>query len=57
MSGRHAFSSPATVYKHVQRLVQKGYLRKTRHQGRGIEIVDDGLLPETLAQLDTAEGS
>ena len=35
-------SSPATVYKHVQQLVTKGYLRKTRHQGRGIEIVDSG---------------
>lgn len=33
-------SSPATVYKHVQQLVTKGYLRKTRHQGRGIEIVE-----------------
>lgn len=33
-------SSPATVYAHVQRLVKKGYLRKTRHQGRGLELVD-----------------
>ena len=39
--GAHfGLSSPATVYKHVQRLVQKGYLRKTKHQGRGIEIVE-----------------
>lgn len=35
-------SSPATVYKHVQQLVAKGYLRKTRHQGRGIEIIESG---------------
>lgn len=39
--GAHfGLSSPATVYKHVQQLVAKGYLRKTRHQGRGIEIVE-----------------
>lgn len=41
--GAHfGLSSPATVYKHVQQLVAKGYLRKTRHQGRGIEIVESG---------------
>jgi len=41
--GEHfGLSSPATVYKHVQQLVAKGYLRKTRHQGRGIEIVESG---------------
>lgn len=33
-------SSPATVYKHVEQLVQKGYLRKAAHQGRGLELVD-----------------
>lgn len=33
-------SSPATVYKHVQQLVRKGYLRKAKHQGRGLELVD-----------------
>ncbi|NKB89859.1 MAG: repressor LexA [Acidobacteria bacterium] len=39
--GEHfGLSSPATVYKHVQQLVSKGYLRKTRHQGRGLEIVE-----------------
>lgn len=32
--------SPATVYKHVQHLVRKGYLRKFPHQGRGIEPVE-----------------
>ncbi len=41
--GAHfGLSSPATVYKHVQQLVAKGRLRKTRHQGRGIEIVESG---------------
>ncbi len=33
-------SSPATVYKHVQQLVHKGYVRKAKHQGRGIQLVD-----------------
>ncbi len=33
-------SSPATVYKHVQQLVHKGYLRKARNQGRGLELVE-----------------
>ena len=37
---RFGLSSPATVYKHVEQLVQKGYLRKTPHQGRGIQLVD-----------------
>ncbi len=39
--GAHfGLSSPATVYKHVEQLVQKGYLRKAPHQGRGIQLVD-----------------
>jgi len=39
--GEHfGLSSPATVYKHVEQLVQKGYLRKAPHQGRGIQLVD-----------------
>lgn len=39
--GAHfGLSSPATVYKHVEQLVRKGYLRKAKHQGRGIELVD-----------------
>jgi len=41
-------SSPATVYKHIEQLVQKGYLRKTPHQGRGIELVD----PEPLRTVE-----
>lgn len=39
--GAHfGLSSPATVYKHVDQLVQKGYLRKAPHQGRGLQLVD-----------------
>lgn len=39
--GRHfGLSSPATVYKHIEQLVRKGYLRKAAHQERGIQLVD-----------------
>ncbi len=37
---RFGLSSPATVYKHVEQLVRKGYLRKAPNQGRGIQLVD-----------------
>ncbi len=40
IGSRFGLSSPATVYKHVEQLVQKGYLRKAPHQGRGIQLVD-----------------
>jgi len=40
IGARFGLSSPATVYKHVQQLVRKGYLRKAKHQGRGLELVD-----------------
>ncbi len=40
IGARFGLSSPATVYKHVEQLVQKGYLRKAPHQGRGIQLVD-----------------
>lgn len=33
-------SSPATVYKHVEQLVEKGHLRKAPHQGRGLHLVE-----------------
>ena len=39
--GEHfGLSSPATVYKHVQQLVSKGYLSKARNQGRGLELTN-----------------
>ncbi len=40
IGARFGLSSPATVYKHVEQLVQKGYVRKAPHQGRGIQLVD-----------------
>lgn len=40
IGSRFGLSSAATVYKHVERLVQKGYLRKAPHQRRGIQLVD-----------------
>lgn len=45
---RFGLSSPATVYKHVEQLVQKGYLRKAPHQGRGIQLVD----PEPVRTIE-----
>ncbi len=40
IGARFGLSSPATVYNHIELLIQKGYLKKTPHQGRGIELVD-----------------
>jgi repressor LexA len=40
IGSRFGLSSPATVYKHIEQLVRKGYLRKAPHQGRGIQLVD-----------------
>jgi repressor LexA len=45
---RFGLSSPATVYKHVEQLVQKGYLRKAAHQGRGLQLVD----PEPIRTVE-----
>lgn len=51
--------SPATVYKHVQKLVQKGYLRKAPHQGRGLQLVsardNPSLEVAVLAQISGGE--
>lgn len=50
--GAHfGLSSPATVYKHVQKLVQKGYLRKAPHQGRGLQLVDASTNPSLEVQI------
>ena len=45
---RFGLSSPATVYKHIEQLVHKGYLRKAPHQGRGIQLVD----PEPVRTIE-----
>ncbi len=34
------YSSTATAQKHVQRLIDKGLLRRLRHQKRGLELVE-----------------
>jgi repressor LexA len=34
------FSSYGTAYKHLKLLQQKGYLKRDRHQRRGLELVD-----------------
>jgi repressor LexA len=36
------FSSYGTAYKHLKLLQQKGYLKRDRHQRRGLELVDLG---------------
>jgi repressor LexA len=39
---RFGFSSYGTAYKHLKLLGEKGYLRRDRHQRRGLELVDAG---------------
>lgn len=41
IGARFGLSSPATVHKHVQRLVDKGFLRKSPHSARSVEPSDD----------------
>ncbi len=36
------FSSYGTAYKHLKLLVEKGYLRRDRHQRRGLEVTATG---------------
>ena len=45
------FSSYGTAYKHLKLLQQKGFLKRDRHQRRGLELVEGGAggLPETVA--------
>ncbi len=38
---RFGFSSYGTVHKHLKLLVEKGYLRRERHQRRGLEPATD----------------
>jgi repressor LexA len=40
IGARFGLSSPATVHKHVQRLVDKGLLRKSPHSARSVEPCD-----------------
>lgn len=42
IGARFGLSSPATVHKHVQRLVDKGFLRKSPHSARSVEPCDAG---------------
>lgn len=36
---RFGFSSYGTAYKHLKLLAEKGYLRRDRHQRRGLELI------------------
>ncbi len=40
IGAKFGLSSPATVHKHVQRLVDKGFLRKSPHSARSVEPCD-----------------
>ncbi|HXK21079.1 MAG TPA: transcriptional repressor LexA [Myxococcota bacterium] len=40
IGARFGLSSVATVHKHVQHLVEKGYLRKALHRSRSVEPVE-----------------
>ena len=42
IGGELGLSSVATVHKHVQHLVAKGYLRKAWNRSRSVEPLDDG---------------
>jgi len=35
---RFGFSSYGTAYKHLKLLVEKGFVRRDRHQRRGLEL-------------------
>lgn len=45
---RFGFSSYGTAYKHLKLLSEKGFLKRDRHQRRGMELLDgEGDHPET----------
>jgi repressor LexA len=45
IGARFGLSSVATVHKHVQHLVEKGYLRKALHRSRSVEPVEPEARP------------
>jgi repressor LexA len=45
IGARFGLSSVATVHKHVQHLVEKGYLRKALHRSRSVEPVEPAASP------------
>ena len=49
-------TSVATVHKHVQHLVEKGYLRKAWNRSRSVEPTDDGGRRVLLVQARRATG-
>ena len=47
---KFGFSSYGTAYKHLKLLSEKGFLKRERHQRRGMELLDgDGEAASTLA--------
>jgi repressor LexA len=48
---RFGFSSYGTAYKHLKLLAEKGYLRRERHQRRGLEVVPAAAAAEAEGEL------
>jgi repressor LexA len=51
IGARFGLSSVATVHKHVQHLVEKGYLRKAMHRSRSVEPVESPAGPVVALPL------
>ena len=49
---RFGFSSYGTAYKHLKLLSEKGFLKRDRHQRRGMELLDgEGAEPSQIAPI------
>lgn len=48
---RFGFSSYGTAYKHLKLLIEKGYLKRDRHQRRGLELTGADAAAPTGAEL------
>ncbi len=54
---RFGFSSYGTAYKHLKLLSEKGFLKRDRHQQRGMELLDgDGDASEAASGTGTGAG-
>ena len=54
---RFGFSSYGTAYKHLKLLSEKGFLKRDRHQRRGMELLDgDGDASEAASGTGTGAG-
>ncbi len=44
-------SSPCTVYRHLETLERRGYIRRDKGKARSIEIIDDAYRPPAMREL------